>query len=371
VTDPTDTPDGWLEDWLRLTLIPGVGPVTLRRLLRSHGSPGAALRAPLAAVSADLANAAARDAWTRGADPDAVSAALRWVAQPGHAVVTLSDPEYPQALLETADPPALLYVVGRVDLLGAPSLAIVGSRNATVSGIETARSFARTLSEGGLTIVSGLAAGIDGAAHEGALAGIGRTIAVIGTGADIVYPARHRDLAHRIAEHGTIVSEFPLGTRPANSNFPRRNRIISALSRGVLVVEAALRSGSLVTARFAGEQGREVFAIPGSIHSSLSKGCHALIKQGAKLVESAADVLEELRWTPAINAGSPAGTPAPDTAPDADNPILLALGFDPCDVDVIANRAGMPVEAVTAKLLELELLGVVAALPGGRYQRVR
>lgn len=371
MSDTTGSPDGWLEDWLRLTLIPGVGPVTLRRLLRSYGSPGAALRAPLSAVSADLVGAAAREAWTRGADAEAVSTALEWAAQPGHAVVTLSDPEYPRTLLETADPPALLYVVGRVDLLSAPGLAIVGSRNATASGIETARSFARALSEGGLTIVSGLAAGIDGAAHEGALPGIGRTIAVVGTGADIVYPARHRDLAHRIAENGTIVSEFPLGTRPANSNFPRRNRIISALSRGVLVVEAALRSGSLVTARYAGEQGREVFAIPGSIHSPLSKGCHALIKQGAKLVESAADVFEELQWAPATGAGSAVDTDEADAVSDADDPVLLALGFDPCEAEVIANRAGVAVEAVTAKLLELELLGVVAALPGGRYQRVR
>ena len=193
---------------------------------------------------------------------------------------------------------------------------------------------------------------------------------LIGTGADIVYPARHRDLAHRIAESGAIVSEFPLGTRPARSNFPRRNRIISALSRGVLVVEAALHSGSLVTARYAGEQGREVFAIPGSIHSPLSKGCHALIKQGAKLVESAADVFDELRLTrtpvPDVEA-----SPARDPDAATGDPLLHALGFDPCDVEVVANRARMPVETVTARLLELELLGVVAALPGGRYQRLR
>lgn len=370
MTDSADSPDGWLEDWLRLTLVPGVGPVTQRRLLRTYGSPGAALRAPWAVVSADLGTAAARDAWMRGPDPDAVAAAMRWAAQPGHAVVTLSDPDYPRALLETADPPSLVYVVGRIELLNAPGLAIVGSRNATASGMETARSFARTLSEGGLTVVSGLAAGIDAAAHEGGLLGQARTVAVIGTGADIVYPARHRDLAHRIAESGAIVSEFPLGTRPARSNFPRRNRIISALSRGVLVVEAALHSGSLVTARYAGEQGREVFAIPGSIHSPLSKGCHALIKQGAKLVESAADVFEELQWTRTADPGVEA-SPAPDADTDAGDPLLHALGFDPCDVEVIANRARMPVETVTARLLELELLGVVAALPGGRYQRLR
>ncbi len=370
MTDPTESPDGWLEDWLRLTLIPGVGPVTQRRLLRTYGSPGAALRAPLAAVSSELANAAAREAWTRGADPQAVADALRWAAQPGHAVVTLSDPGYPRALLETADPPSLLYVVGRADLLDRPALAIVGSRNATASGIETARSFARTLSDGGLTIVSGLAMGVDGAAHEGGLCGPGRTIAVIGTGADIVYPARHRDLAHRIADDGAIVSEFALGTRPAKSNFPLRNRIISALSRGVLVVEAALRSGSLVTARHAAEQGREVFAIPGSIHSPLSKGCHALIKQGAKLVESAEDVFEELRWRSGPAAAS-ARAPAADPAPVDGDPLLDALGFDPCDVEIIATRARIPVEAVTARLLELELLGIVAAVPGGRYQRLR
>lgn len=362
-----ESPDSWLEDWLRLTLIPGVGPATQRRLLRRHGSPGAALRAPLPEVSAELTSASARDAWSRGAAPEAVSAALRWAAQPDHAIVALSDPAYPRAMLETTDPPSLLYVIGRIELLDAPSLAIVGSRNATASGVETARSFARSLSEGGLTIVSGLAAGIDAAAHEGGLAGVGRTVAVVGTGADIVYPARHRDLAHRIASGGAIVSEFPLGTRPSSANFPRRNRIISALSRGVLVVEAAVRSGSLVTARYAGEQGREVFAIPGSIHSPLSRGCHALIKQGAKLVESAQDVFDELRWNSLADDSTREAPPPP---PDEDDPVLRALGYDPCDVESLAVRTAMPVESVTARLLELELLGLVAPVPGGKFERL-
>jgi DNA processing protein len=358
-------PDSWLEDWLRLTLVAGVGPVTQRRLLKQYGSPGAALAAPFSAVSPELPTAQAREAWRKGADPDAVATAMAWAAQPGRSVATLADPGYPPALLQISDPPSILYVLGRVDLLTRPGIAIVGSRNATASGLDTARSFARSLSHGGLTIISGLAIGIDAAAHEGGLLGQGNTVAVVGTGADIVYPSRHRELAHRIADQGAIVSEFPLGTRAASANFPRRNRIISALSRGVLVVEAALRSGSLGTAKHAGEQGRDVFAIPGSIHSPLSKGCHALIKQGAKLVESAEDVFEELRWP-----GVPARAPEPEQA-EPDDPVLVAMGFDPCDIETLAARTGLPIDAITARLLELELSGAVASLPGGRFERVR
>jgi len=365
VTASSALPDSWLEDWLRLTLVPGVGPVTQRRLLKQHGSPGAALAAPFSTISPELPTAQAREAWRKGADPDAVAAALAWASQPGRSIVTLADTGYPPALLEISDPPSVLYVLGRIDLLTRPGIAIVGSRNATASGLDTARSFARSLSNGGLTIISGLAIGIDAAAHEGGLLGQGSTVAVVGTGADIVYPSRHRDLAHRIADQGTIVSEFPLGTRAASANFPRRNRIISALSRGVLVVEAALRSGSLGTAKHAGEQGRDVFAIPGSIHSPLSKGCHALIKQGAKLVESAEDVFEELRWP-----GAPALAPEPE--PDeVDDVVLVAMGFDPCDIETLAARTGLPIDAITARLLELELSGAVASLAGGRFERVR
>ena len=233
-----------------------------------------------------------------------------------------------------------------------------------------AEDFARVLSGAGLTIVSGLALGIDAAAHEGGLRGPGSTIAVVGNGVDIVYPARNRDLAHRIAAHGLIVSEFHLGTPSIAHHFPRRNRIISALSRGVLVVEAAVHSGSLITARLAAEQGRDVFAIPGSIHSPVAKGCHALIKQGAKLVESAQDVLEELgpvAAPPAAAAapGQPAAAPA---AAPSDDPVLHALGFDPCDTDTLAQRSGCAVGMVSARLLELELAGEVERLPGGAYQ---
>lgn len=361
----SNPPDSWLEDWLRLTLVAGVGPVTQRRLLKQHGSPGAVLAAPFSVVSPELPSGQAREAWRKGADPEAVATAVAWASQPGRAVVTLSDTAYPSGLLEISDPPCVLYVLGRTDLLAQPGIAIVGSRNATTSGLETARSFARSLSESGLTVISGLAVGIDAAAHEGGLTGVGSTIAVVGTGADIVYPARHRELAHRVAAQGAIVSEFPLGTRPAAANFPRRNRIISALSRGVLVVEAALKSGSLGTARHAGEQGREVFAIPGSIHSPLSKGCHALIKQGAKLVESAEDVFEELRW-PGAAART---TPAESAEPDDD--VLAAMGYDPCDIETLAARTGLAIDAVTARLLELELSGAVASLPGGRFERIR
>ena len=219
---------------------------------------------------------------------------MKWIDQPGNDLLTLADARYPAALLQIADPPLLLYVRGRVELLSHPALAIVGSRSATPAGTRDALAFAETLSNAGLTIVSGLALGIDTAAHRGGLAGASSSIGVVGTGLDRVYPARNRHLAHQLAEDGVLVSEFPLGTPPFPSNFPRRNRVISGLCRGCLVVEAALRSGSLITARQSLEQGREVFAMPGSIHSSLSKGCHWLIKQGAKLVETAQDVLEEL-----------------------------------------------------------------------------
>ncbi|MBL8532906.1 MAG: DNA-protecting protein DprA [Betaproteobacteria bacterium] len=356
--------DRWIEDWLRFTLISGVGGATQRKLLTVYGTPGEALSASPGDLARFLSSQQ-REAWARGPDAAAVASALEWAGKSGHHVVSLGDPHYPPQLLLTEDPPPLLYVKGHVDLLSKPGIAVVGSRNATPLGIETAAQFARSLSDAGLTVVSGLALGIDAAAHAGGLDGTGSTVAVVGTGLDLVYPARNRSLAHRIADKGAIVSEFALGTRPMAANFPRRNRIISGLSKGVLVVEAALKSGSLTTARCAAEQGREVFAIPGSIHSPLSKGCHALIKQGAKLVESAADVLEEFGML------APAQETRQVESPGTSDPVLNAMGYDPCDAETIAERAGLAIAEVTGRLLELELAGDVSRLPGGKMLRMR
>jgi DNA processing protein len=360
---PVQGDDRELSDWLRLTAAPGVGPRTARVLLQAFGGPGAALAAGQRALEAVVEPRVARAlSATTPNDPE-VTRALAWAAEPGNSIVTLADADYPWSLLQIPDPPVLLYAKGRTELLNSPSLAIVGSRNATAQGCSNAGTFARALGDAGLAIVSGLALGIDTAAHGGGLASRSSTIAVTGTGLDIVYPARNRELAHRIADSGLLLSELPLGTAPASHNFPRRNRLISGLSLGVLVVEAALQSGSLTTARFALEQGREVFAIPGSIHSTLSRGCHALIKQGAKLVESAADVLDELRL--------PASAPArAHPTPPGEDPVLAALGYDPTDIEILASRCGLPLESVAARLLELELDGSVASLPGGRYQRI-
>ena len=290
-------------------------------------------------------------------------ALVDWVlAQPGNGLMTLADPDYPKTLLEIADPPAMLYCKGTRALLNQPGLGIVGSRNATPQGVRDAEAFAHALSDAGLTIVSGLALGIDAAAHRGGLAGAGSSVAIIGTGLDRIYPARNKALAHQLAENGLIVSEFPLGTAPLPGHFPRRNRLISGLSRGVLVVEAAPNSGSLITARVATEQGREVFAIPGSIHSPLARGCHALIKQGAKLVESAADILDELAWQQRL-----APPVLRETLPD---PVLDALDGAPTTLDTLAQRTGLTLDALSAKLLTLELDGRIAPLPGGRYQKI-
>jgi DNA processing protein len=294
---------------------------------------------------------------TDAAQLDAVRA---WLAQPGNSLMTLADDDYPRALLEIADPPAMLYCKGQRALLNQPGLGIVGSRSATPQGVRDAEAFAHALSDAGLTIVSGLALGIDAAAHRGGLAGAASSVAVIGTGLDRIYPARNKALAHQLAEGGIIVSEFPLGTPPLPGHFPRRNRLISGLARGILVVEAAPDSGSLITARVATEQGREVFAIPGSIHSPLARGCHALIKQGAKLVESAADILDELAWQQRL---------APPTLPEnLSDPLLAALDGAPATLDTLAQRTGLTLEALSAKLLALELDGRIASLPGGRYQ---
>ena len=353
--------------WLQLTLTPGLGAATLRKLLAQFGLPENVLAARRADLGRYLSSEAIQALDSRPV-ADAVTQAIAWMQAPGHALVALGDPEYPRLLLETADPPTVLYCRGRTDLLNRPALAVVGSRNATAQGASNAEQFSRSFSESGLTIVSGLAQGIDAAAHRGGLAGPGSTIAVLGTGVDNLYPAANARLAAEIAERGLLVSEFPLGTKPLAFNFPKRNRVISGLARGCLVVEAALASGSLITARTAVEQGREVFAIPGSIHSPLAKGCHALIKTGAKLVESAEDVLSELsglRPAAAATGARTAGTPRP-----TDSPLLACMGFDPIDVDTLCALAKLPAERVAADLLQLELAGRVSLLPGGLYQRI-
>jgi len=329
-----------------------VGREAARRLLAAHGTPQAVLAANvLAAAPAD--------------HRPMLDATLAWLAgDEQRHVVTLGDPAYPSSLLEAADPPLLLYAQGRLELFGAESIAIVGSRNATPQGLDNAKSFAAQLSRAGLTIVSGLALGVDAAAHEGGLEGGASTIAVVGTGLDVAYPTRNRTLANRIADQGLLVSEYSLGTPPLPAHFPQRNRIIAGLARATLVVEAAPQSGSLITARLANESGRDVFAIPGSIHSPQSRGCHALIKQGAKLVESVADILEELRPGTKTKAAS---SPRDTTPADA---VLDALGFDPVTLDALAERTGYPPGELNIRLLDLELDGRVARLPGQRFQRI-
>lgn len=357
--------DRGLAGWLRLTLTPGLGPAAIRSLLTRFGLPEGVLAASRPELERVAGPAARR---ILAEEPSAeVERAMRWASEPGHAIVTLADAEYPKLLLEIPDPPVLLYAVGRLELLSRPALAIVGSRNATAQGERNAEQFARAFSAAGLTVVSGLALGIDAAAHRGGLAAAGSTIAVLGTGVDIVYPRQNAQLAARIAESGLLLSEFALGTAGAAHHFPRRNRLISGLAQGCLVVEAALASGSLITARAAAEQGREVFAIPGSIHSPLSKGCHALLKQGAKLVESAEDLLVELAGFRRTGFASTATT----EAQAAVDPLLDHMGFDPVDVDSLCSRSGLPAERVCADLLRLELDGRVAALPGGTYQRLK
>ena len=357
--------DSDLQLWLRLSLIPGLGGDSFRRLLVAFGSPAAILSAGHAALTRFVSPAVA-SAICGGGENRALPSVATWLDEPGNHVITLADSAYPQSLLQTVDPPPLLYAKGRLALLAQPCLAIIGSRSATPQGAVTAESFATALSDAGLTVVSGLAVGIDSAAHRGGLAGASSSIAVTATGLDIVYPARNRGLAHELAARGALVSEFPLGTPALAANFPRRNRLISGLSRGCLVVEAAAQSGSLITARLATEQGRDVFAVPGSIHSPLSKGCHQLIKQGAKLVETAQDILEEFGLS---RAPRPSPKDAPQL-PSTAQALLGHLGFDPCDIDTLAARSGLESAALLALLSELEIAGRIAALPGGRYQRL-
>lgn len=358
--------------WLRLLETPGVGGESARRLLAGFGSPQAVIAASTAARRELVGSLQAQALATEpGHLASLVTTTLAWLQTPAaepRAVITLGDSMYPRALLDSADPPLLLYAQGRCELLQAPALAVVGSRNPTPQGTDNARAFSSHLSRAGLTVVSGLALGIDAAAHAGGLDGAASTIAVVGTGLDRVYPRRNLGLAHRIADQGLIVSEYPLGTPALAPNFPRRNRIIAGLTRGTLVVEAALKSGSLITARLANEAGREVFAIPGSIHSPQSRGCHALIRQGAKLVETATDILEELCLpAPAIDGRA---LPPGAAAPTGDDPLLAALGFDPVTLDALAARTGHSAADLSSRLLGLELEGLVARLPGQLFQRI-
>lgn len=400
-----------LTAWLRLTLTPGVGNSSARKLLGAFGLPQAIFEQSGAALQQVVSSAQALA--LRNEPPELLAlsdSTWAWLQQdePGgipRQLATLGDPRYPQALLNLDDPPLMLYLLGCANFKqNAPlaldnrahaainseannflidthaCLAMVGSRNPTPQGAANARRFAKSLVQAGLTVVSGLALGIDGAAHEGALEGAhaqhGVTIAVVGTGLDRVYPKAHRDLAHRIARQGLLISEYPLGTPPLTANFPKRNRLIAGLAQGTLVVEAALKSGSLITARLSTEQGKDVFAIPGSIHAAQSRGCHALIKQGAKLVESAQDVLEELKWpgTAGITTDSVAEddllTSAGD-ATDQNKALLAALGFDPVGLEALQARTGLDTAQLQAQLMGLELDGQVARLPGGLFQQQR
>ena len=383
--DPAD-----LSAWLRLSLTPGIGNQRARQLLHAFGLPQQIFESSQTALSTVVGAAQGRALCEPpdGLD-DALRSTLDWLAADPdqRRILTLSDPSYPRCLLELEDPPLILYGMGLasswevladgrtgLDRAQAAGIAIVGSRNPTPQGATNAHDFAQTLAHAGLTVVSGMALGVDAAAHAGALeakpadAQVIATIAVVGTGLDRVYPKQHRALAHQIAQGGVILSEYHLGTPPLAANFPQRNRLIAGLSRGTLVVEAALQSGSLITARLALEQGRDVFAIPGSIHSTQSKGCHALIKQGAKLVESAQDILEELQFATRAPLASA------NTEPDAVSPtltaLLQALGFDPIGLDGLQARSGLPTPQLQAQLMELELGGLVARLPGGAFQRI-
>ncbi|MBS0339766.1 MAG: DNA-protecting protein DprA [Proteobacteria bacterium] len=361
-------------------MTPGVGDGTSRKLLAAFGLPEAVFAQPQAALLQVVSQAQANALAQQPSELDGlVELTWQWLqAAPGrNRIVTLADAAYPASLLDTADPPLLLYLMGppQFELSQLDrSLAVVGSRNPTPQGASNARAFGHALTQAGVSVVSGLALGIDGAAHEGALEGAAgndaflATVAVVGTGLDRVYPARHRQLAHRIAQQGLLVSELPLGTPPLTQNFPKRNRIIAGLTRGTLVVEAALQSGSLITARLAVEQGKEVFAIPGSIHAPQSRGCHALIRQGAKLVETVKDIFEDLNLR---IESAPAKPAAPVSAgPQDEPPLLAALGHDPVSLDALVARTGWPAAQLQAQLLELELSGEVARLPGGLFQRV-
>jgi DNA processing protein len=360
-----------LAAWLRLLETPGIGLESARRLLALTGSAQAVFDSTEATWAAALS---ATQRASLGCPPahfdDLLEQTWAWLnADAAHDILLLGDADYPAALLQTADPPLLLYLHGKRELLGGPALAVVGSRSPTAQGQDNARNFGQALSRAGLAVVSGLALGIDGAAHQGALAGAleggASTIAVLGTGLDQIYPRRHLKLGQEIIARGLLISEYSLGTPVLPANFPRRNRLIAGLSLGCLVVEAALKSGSLITARLASEAGREVFAIPGSIHSPLSQGCHALIRQGAKLVERVEDVLEELMIQPGLCPPKPS---EPEVS-RAQSQVLQLMGFEPVSLDSLAQRGGWPVADLSGHLLELELAGEIARLAGQLFQR--
>lgn len=359
--------------WIALTLVDGLGSTTLCQLLLAFKTPEAILAASYTALR-DLVSKEVAENIQRALEHKDIAKALDWLAQPDNHLITLADLHYPKRLLETDQPPPVLYAKGNLQILKRPCMAIVGSRHATAQGETTAENFAESLCRAGFAVASGLALGIDGAAHRGALKADGATIAVVGTGLDIVYPAKHKALAHQIAQHGLLLSEYALGTPSISYNFPRRNRIISGLSEGCLVVEANVDSGSLITAKLAIEQGREVFAVPGSIHSPVAKGCHALIKQGAKLVESTEDILSELshiRLADTSLAVSPNGLmPNWTNLPSEASPVLACMGFDPIFAEQIAARSGLTPGEVSTMLTLLELEGVVSHLANGQFQRL-
>ena len=364
--------------WISLSFVHGVGTQTFCQLLKEFGSPSNVYAASGKQLKEVVSDKIAAEIM-KGVDEEALADSLNWLSQTNNHLVTLADPDYPKALLEIADPPPVLYAKGNLALLNQPSIAIVGSRNASVQGEKNAEAFANGLCGYGLCIVSGLALGIDGAAHRGALNANGATIAVVGTGLDIVYPAKHRDLAHQIVERGLIISEFALSTPSKPQNFPKRNRIISGLSLGCLVVEANLQSGSQITARLAAEQGREVFAIPGSIHSPMSKGCHQLIKQGAKLVDSLQDIVEELDLnkdrTNTVNLDLDAISVANnnekfDNDTTTKHPILTLMGYEPITLENLVHLSRLTVSEVSSMLMLLELEGRVASLSGGQFQKL-
>lgn len=354
--------------WISLNFIPGLGNAGICQLLARFGSPEAIFSAKSQQLR-EVVDEGIAQKISNGIDAELIKPTLDWLHKDDTHIVTLADETYPQHLLQITNPPALLYAIGDLHWLNHPSIAIVGSRNSTPQGEKNAEDFSTSLCSNGLCVVSGMALGIDAAAHRGAIKANGATIAVVGTGLDIVYPARHRDLAHKIAERGLILSEFPLGTPSKAQNFPRRNRIISGLSLGCLVVEANVDSGSLITARMAAEQGREVYAIPGSIHSPVAKGCHQLIKHGAKLVENTEDIIEELKnLLPSI---SPLGLMADNDGNSPEpNTLLACMGFDAIDFESILIASGLTAEALSSMLMIMELEGKVVTLSGGKYQRL-
>lgn len=363
--------------WLRMHEIQGLGRQTTYQLLKAFGSAEAIFAASHAnlrkVVSDDIANQIKAETVS-----DQIKITLEWLAEPNNHLITLADEDYPRLLLETPDPPPILFAKGQLSCLQQPSIAIVGSRNPTAQGEKNAHDFAMLLAEFGFTIVSGLAIGIDAAAHRGALASNGKTIAVVGTGLDIVYPAKHRELAHEIIKQGLLISEFSLGTPSLPQNFVQRNRVISGLSMGCLVVEASLQSGSLITAKFATEQDRDVFAIPGSIHSPQSKGCHQLIKQGAKLVDAVQDIVHELKSEHFVSLAAmplkknftPAKNTSPEEIPHADKALLDLMSFEPVTVEYLLQHSGLTSDTLSSILISLELDNKIASMPGGRYQRI-